>query len=604
MEIKKKLIKDKKSALSVLFGFDVLTEVMCDTETDGLYGEVRLLQLYQPETSEYQYLFDMDYIKLDDIKSEFKKLYTVWQNASYDFGCLNFVTDKFEDTLWMAKYALPKERSLSLDIIYNKLFNEDAYADIDKKAMQKASFVKGARLSDKQLRYAALDVIVLHKVYNRLKRIKIRSYAHYDFNNVPETIPNNSEFIQDILAYKVDKLTLGHLVTIQQNGLVVHQESVRSEYSDAMKKMNDLKNTDYGINLGSTQQVKAWLDSHIDGGYSGKTDKNALIKLINDDNKEIAKFADTVFKFRRLRLRIGNLLKYLNKSIMYTRFNPYGATTGRFSAKGGDGLPNSINAQNITRDMQYIFSQDTDDTTVIKLDYSTAELIAGCCIMQDENMKNYILDGVDLHKVSAKLATGIPVEQCTKQDRQKGKAISFGFIFGMGWQTFIEYAYVNYNVVFSESEAKKIKKAYEKEFPNNTKYARMKWNTYKTKPNYTPQGRLDYAFVGTNAINFATQGCIAETIKLALHYLVKSNKLALKYVYNIVHDSMELRVPKGEEDLWSKLAHNAMIKGWKETSKLDMIHFKNVPLKVEAEYTCSITGKKIVRETSEFLEIK
>ena len=40
------------------------------------------------------------------------------------------------------------------------------YENIDKKAMQKARFIKGAYLSQKQLTYAATDTIVLNEMFH------------------------------------------------------------------------------------------------------------------------------------------------------------------------------------------------------------------------------------------------------------------------------------------------------------------------------------------------------------------------------------------------------------------------------------------------------
>ena len=204
--------------------------------------------------------------------------------------------------------------------------------------------------------------------------------------------------------------------------------------------------------------------------------------------------------------------------------------------------------------------------------------------------------GKDLHKIAATFAIPKSPEDITKEERQKGKAISFGFIFGMSADSFQEYAYVNYGVIFTSEECKEIKKKYSEKYVGINKYHKEKWNSYRTDPVATPLGRRNQARLGTDAINFATQGCIAETTKLAVHYLCTDYPDAVRYIFNVVHDAIYLRVPRGAEAEWSDRLIAAMKKGWTEMCKTPMLYYKDIPIPVECEYTCSITGKHIVKE--------
>jgi DNA polymerase-1 len=249
-----------------------------------------------------------------------------------------------------------------------------------------------------------------------------------------------------------------------------------------------------------------------------------------------------------------------------------------------------------------MFNQNTYDSdgkctsVVIHADFSTAELRAGCSIMKDEQMYSELKAGTDLHKIAATLALGGKPEDITKEQRQKGKAISFGFIFGMSASGFQEYAYVNYGVVFTPEECVAIKAAYVKRYKQINSYAKDKWNTYKTEPVDTPLGHRAKARLGTDAINHATQGAIAETTKLAVHYLVKEDERALGYIFNVVHDALYLRVNPEEVEYWAKLILKNMKKGWSEMCKTPLLYYKDIPMPVELEYTCPETGKHIVIE--------
>jgi len=199
--------------------------------------------------------------------------------------------------------------------------------------------------------------------------------------------------------------------------------------------------------------------------------------------------------------------------------------------------------------------------------------------------------GMDLHKIAATFAIDKAPTEITKAERQKGKAISFGFIFGMSAPSFQEYAYVNYGVTFTLEECKAIKAKYNNKYTGISSYHKQMWNSYKRTPVETPSGRKNMARLGTDAINFATQGCIADTTKLSVHYLCREYPEALGYIFNIVHDAIYLRVPKGDEELWADRMIKAMKKGWDEICKFPMLYYKDIPMPVEAEWIDPETGE-------------
>lgn len=562
--------------ISELPSFHQMLPTFCDSETDGFYINTRLVQMYQPEASDLIYVLDTDIIPLEDIKAVLKPLHTVWHNASYDFGTLRMTTAQFDDTLYLSKLAYPDWQEYGLDKVIAKLGHTHLYDGIDKKGMQKSGFRKGAYLSNAQLCYSATDVYALSQIWQNKMIQKCR----------------------DILAYKFDIISLRYSIQYQQNGLVVHQQSVRKELDKIEDEIKANEQALGSLNPNSPKHCKEALGVE-------STDKNTLIHLITNGNK----LAKLVYDQRRL-LKRRTMLHSYNFPKVYTFFNPAGAITGRFTSSGGD-LPNGINAQQITRNLQYMFNQNTYDndgnctSVVLHADFSTAELRAGCSIMKDAKMYEELKAGMDLHKIAATLAIPKDPKDVTKEERQKGKAISFGFIFGMSADSFQEYAYVNYGVTFTLEECRVIKKAYSDRYPQINKYHKEKWNNYRTDPVVTPLGHRAKARLGTDAINHATQGCIAETTKLAVHYLVKEDKRALDNIFNIVHDAEYLRIWKQPDaksvtiedvEYWAKLMISTMKKGWAEICKMPMLYYKDIPMPVELEYTCPETGKHIVIE--------
>ncbi len=159
-------------------------------------------------------------------------------------------------------------------------------------------------------------------------------------------------------------------------------------------------------------------------------------------------------------------------------------------------------------------------------------------------------------------------------------------VFGMSASTFVGYAYSSYGISYTEEEAKTIRDKYFRLYPTITRYHNEVWKNYK-KPTYfvyTALGRKVKPNLGTDGINIPVQGSGAETTKLAVHYLVKDYGVeVLNYIYNVVHDSIAMRIPAGKEDEWSVALETSMVKAWKEISKTKLFHFKDIPIIADVE---------------------
>jgi DNA polymerase I-like protein with 3'-5' exonuclease and polymerase domains len=572
---------------------------MCDIETENLSGiltekrkdllrvthpdmeltGIRLLQLFKfiPNEDKVVYIIDLDYVSLDVVKKGLLPLHTVWAGAYFDFGCLGMVTSRFDDIQLLARTAYPQLPAFSLDILTKYLIKQDLYKDLDKKDMQKQGFKKGQLLTRDQLKYSAVDVYALGLLWT-LKKIQ-------------ET--------REKPFYKLDMEVLGYTIEFQQNGALVDVVGVQKELDKMPSLLAAEESVLKGLNSKSPKQCKAAFTELL-GQEPLKTDKPFLVDMISKyRGKPLGNLAEAIFNNRRSRLRVTNLENLLIPRVV-TRFNPYGTVTGRYSSSGKD-IPNGINFQNITRNLQYLLEQDTEDTVVIHADYSTAELRAGCSIMQELNMREHLLNKVDLHKVSAMLAdtTITKLEDVSKIARQKGKAVSFGFIFGMSAERFREYAYTDYNVVFTVTEAIAVKRAYQMAYPSVTLYHKVKWNNYKTDYVESPMGRLNKPRLGTDAINYSTQSCIGETCKIAVaNYIRADYDKHITYMYSQIHDALLIRVPKDQWKEQTFILVKSMLDAWDSMLEFDMLKFKDIPMEVEF----MVLGKEIKIDSLESLK--
>lgn len=516
--------------------------VFFDIETEALYVNTSLVQLRQDGKS---YLIEINN-ETDEhkIKTYLANLYLVGYNLSYDLGTLNLSCKDFDDLYYAIKIAYPQIPKFSLDTVI-EFFGFPLYEGLDKKTMQKKGFKRGSFTSE-ELRYAEDDVKACELLWK---------------------LPKVQAVIRNNLAYRLDKKSLEYSIIYQQNGLLVDQKGVQKELEKLIADIDYNYMVLNGLNPNSPAQCKKALGVE-------KTDKPTLTRLISEGN-ELAK---TIFNQRRL-LKKRTMLESYNFPKVYTKFNPYGAASGRFTASGGD-LPDAINAQQITRELQYLFKQPTDDTVAIDLDYSTLELRLACAIFNEPVMYQQLKNGDDLHREMAKKLTG--KAEITKEERTAAKGVNFGYVFGMSAKAFQEYSFTAFGVKFTYEEASDIRNKYFEMYPSFKKYHSKMWETYETAVVETALGRRIRPNLGTDAINIPVQGTGAETTKLAVHYFVQDNGTkVLQYIYNVVHDAIYIRVPKDEKEHWEDRLRVAMLKAWTEISKTEIFKFKDIPMEVD-----------------------
>lgn len=571
--------------------------VHVDTESGGLYVDIRLIQLYQPEYKlDTVYFLDTDLIDLELCKTLIKPLHTTYFNAPYDCGALNMTSAKIDDLQKAVKIAYPEFQEYALDIVAKKLGLGHFYEGLNKKELQKARFLPGAYLSHEQKRYAAVDVLILAEIWKDKK--------------VQQVIQNN-------IAYKVDMLSLEYCVQYQQNGIPVHRENLLKQidintkivkenqaridefiqekfkyfdnhFDDSVAYISTWKGKDFNkkwtkfdiynllrqkpFNVNSYQQLRLLFQSN-------DSDAPYLLRQISEGNELARWILDCK--------RAGKQLSYMESikpfEKMYTKFKPGGAATGRFTADGGD-LPNGFNAQQIPRKLKHIFGvPENGDKILVGADYSTLELRLAASIYKDKNMYNKLMEGADLHAETAKAMIGH--SNYTKDDRQNAKPVNFGYTFGMGIATFIEMAFNDYGLVFSEEQAKNFRKKFFAAYPDIATYHNNIWNAIQ-QGNYiysTALGRRTMPKLGTDAINGPVQGTGAETTKLAIHYMCKENPDTVKKIINVVHDSITMCVDNTPEEIeyWSELLKRCMVKGWTEISKTSIMYYKDIPMPIE-----------------------
>ena len=149
---------------------DISKPLFLDTETCGLYGKVRLVQMYQ-EGLEHAIL--VGWPNIFELMAKLRGYHNAYHNAHYDVTVLQQNSDTREvprlldDTFLLARLAYPDKEKFSLDAVMTYALGYDPYdrQHLDKAKLQKSKWDTHV-LSDDQLAYAATDVYYMPAVWN------------------------------------------------------------------------------------------------------------------------------------------------------------------------------------------------------------------------------------------------------------------------------------------------------------------------------------------------------------------------------------------------------------------------------------------------------
>jgi len=524
---------------------DSTKPLFCDTETDGLYGRIELLQLMQEGWDEAILVRRPDPLLTAVFLAKYN---TVWHNAHYDITTVQqqtkstWVPEQYEDTFLLARLAYPNKEAFSLDACLDYALGYDPYeeANLDKKVLQKSDW-SAIHLSKDQLTYAAIDVFYMPFLWDAVKT-KV-----------------------DDMNYKLDKLTLGYCWGFQWRGMPVDNAKLNTKWD---KIEDELSTIDMPINANSWQQVRTWLN------VDQSDDKFLATLEIKGGNDKAAR----VRKVRKLNKLISFLKKFdLDDNRILGKFKP-STRSGRLSS-------DDQNLQQLPRALKGIFGYNEDDGRIlIYSDYAQLELRTICAILGVKVMEKLFRDNEDLHGYVASILFGADY---TKADRQVTKTYNFNLLYG-GSVGMVLSILIGYGFLIEERVANKHKTKWLNLFTEINKWQQEQISAWrKGKLSSTPLGRQYKGKLMTDQMNIKNQGAGAEVAKLALHYFAPWLK---KYneandcdfgICNFIHDSFILDGPNDPE-LYKPVATQlaeCMQEAWFEMSKLYKV--KDLPMPVD-----------------------
>jgi DNA polymerase-1 len=253
--------------------------------------------------------------------------------------------------------------------------------------------------------------------------------------------------------------------------------------------------------------------------------------------------------------------------LIHTSYNQAVTATGRLSS-------NNPNLQNIPvrteqgREIRRAFVPRSPQYTLLAADYSQIELRIIAHLSQDPAMVADFNLGHDIHAATAAKVFHVPMEEVTKEQRSRAKAVNFGIIYGMSAFGLAE------RMELSRSEAADIIKKYFEEYAGIKEYMNRSIALAKERGYAeTILGRRRYlrdinsansvvrGFAERNAINAPIQGSSADMIKIAMigiHEELQRMKMQSKMILQ-VHDELVFDAHLDELDELKALVQDKMV---------------------------------------------
>ncbi len=517
------------------FSIDSHSPVFCDTETcvdesfssGGLYGKIRLVQLYQSHWDE-AIIIDCFFIPLLKVLELLSPHTLVFHNAAFDLHTINLKTldtwlpKNIKDTLYLSRLKYYTKIKFSFyDCLNHAGLNDSLIDSINKKEEQKSDW--SGPLSVKQKTYAACDVIYLEKLYN----------------NVKES--------QNSTIYNLDIENLKLAVKYSRHGMPIDQ----SEVTRLKKKyINKLENVldELPINPRSSVQACKYL-----GTSSSASD--ILTNLVYEGNTKAKQIQDARHYYKSL-----EYLKAYDRPKVKGFFQPCTSLSGRFSCTGGNRYDH-VNLQQMPEHLHSVVVAP-EDYVIIYKDYSGLELRMAVAYTGEPTMSSMMKEGQDMHTETAKYIFN--KQNVTDEERTVAKTLNFGLIYGGGIPTIQATLKLEANVIMSFTEVRDIVNKwfdmyyYFKEWQNLVKH---NINVYGYMDVETALGRKVRTYKITDALNLPIQGSSAEVTKVSIAML--HNQYPDAYLIDTIHDSNILLSKKHESQMWGNRLNKCMIDAWK-----------------------------------------
>lgn len=416
---------------------------------------------------------------------ENKKVRVIGQNLKFDWLMLYYklgieVANYYGDTLLMAHLLDENMMSKNLDDLVRIYVPELAgYADeFNKDPIHHGKTRMDLVPPDKMIAYGCGDTDAALRLYNRLlpkikKDAKLyRCYRHTVIRAIRAfCYMEQTGFYVDKQALKDFEVDLAAQQKREAKWLLAQiPESIKAKYRDTgvgLKPDRDVLLVDYLYEHKDGLRLKPM--AYTKTGKPSTSSKTAMPYYVAD-YPFIARLIDYIKNQKMLTTYLAGFYKYIFDGRIRPSYGLHKTTTGRSASSDPNGQ-NFPKRGKMAKRFRKAFSAPKG-WVYLQVDLSQAELRIASMISGDERMQEVYKSGGDIHRSTAAGVMGVSLEEFLKLDpavqglkRFQAKAVNFGFLYGMWWKKFREYAKTDYGIDFTDEEAAQIREMFFETYP-------------------------------------------------------------------------------------------------------------------------------------------
>lgn len=366
------------------------------------------------------------------------------------------------------------------------------------------------------------------------------------------------------LYYEVEFPLVAVLSQMEKTGIVLDIKSLRTIGEKVVEAVAILEKEIFEVmgetmNLNSSQQVGNYL-ADKQGVPLGKTKTGKYAT----NEQELAKYAadfpliQRILYYRELKKLHSTYIESLITKVdetgrVHTTYHQTAVSTGRLASTNPN-LQNIPINSDFGRQIKSCFMA-SEGKTLISCDYSQQELRILAHLTSEEKLIAAFSENLDVHKITASQIFSVTYDKVTKEQRQVGKTINFGIIYGMSSFGMSE------GLRITVDEAQKFINAFYETYPKIRSY----YDTYlkdglKNDVVTTLLGRRRYVKMypqqkfmdnATRRVlmNYPIQGTAADLMKLAMVKIHKEILLNNPHIHLLlqIHDDLVFEVPDEEK---------------------------------------------------------
>lgn len=379
------------------------------------------------------------------------------------------------------------------------------------------------------------------------------------------------------LFNKIEMPLVEVLADMQYQGIYVDKDELlqfgnelKNRISELSKEIYDLAGEEFNIN--STKQLGEILFEKLKlpMAKKNKTGYSTGVEIL-EKLKYTHPIIEKLLEYRQIvklnSTYVEGLIPYINQKTdkIHSSFHQTVTATGRISSTEPN-LQNIPTRFELGKNLRKVF-KPTPDKIFVDADYSQIELRVLAHISNDENMIQAFNNNEDIHKQVASKVFGIPIDEVTKEQRSKAKAVNFGIVygitdFGLGEQIGIGRKQAKQYIEQYLEKYQGIKRFMDDIVVKSKEmgYVETLFHRRRYIPEINSNNYMVRQFGNRVAMNTPIQGTAADIMKLAMintYKKLKENKIKSKIILQI-HDELLIEVEQEEKEKVIKILKQEM----------------------------------------------